>query len=692
MTDQDLENQLAGLFSDSSTEPESGETDLLLEKTIVDLLERENVGLAQSGVVEDAVMAKARPAAAEPIPGETVAVEPSPTAPTMAQVPSFIPSLLEDITEGDRETPVAPPTDYLAWEAQLQEQRAKIVNIMLGSLAGLCTAIIIFLLINLFREPEQWFPAYVPYFAAYAVLLTLVVGRQINLKVRATGLIALAYGMGVAVLLTEGPLSAGGLYLLAAPLLAAILIRQRAGAATTVLSCLIYAGFLLADHLGMLHPSIPYDPGILPSILSLTTTFVLISASVMFVQWIFNQTLTSALHEAEHRHAESIQARSLLEERANELGKANALLQKRTLQLQIAAEVSGAATSSVLDHDELAQQVVSLLQDQFNLYYVGLFLTQDADTHAGDVETGDGKQWARLKAGTGEAGQHLLAMDHQVQVDTSSTIGLCITDAQPHITTDVGAPDIARLSEYIKIARLLPDTRSEIALPLRSRGRVIGALTLQSDEHNAFSQEDVPVLQTMADQIAVAIDNARLYAEAQANLEKVEQVQRHYVRQQWTEFLSTQENPTYERTQPDVTPFEDAMMPEVEQAMAQRKEIIRSDTGNGTGPAILVVPINLRGEAVGALGLQETESGRMWTDEEIALIKDVADQLALAIDNARLLEETQQRAEQERIIANITARVRASMDPETILRTAVRELGAALGTDRAFVRLGTGKK
>jgi GAF domain-containing protein len=687
MTDQDLENQLAGLFFDPSTGPESEETDLLLERTIVDILERESV-------VEDEVKPKARTVVTEPMPAAPLATEPALAVPTMAEVPPFIPSLLEGVAPTPEEIgePIAPPTDHLAWEARLQEQRAKILNIMLGILAGLCTVIIIFLLINLFREPGQWFPAYVPYFAAYAVLLTLAVGRQINPKIRATGLIALAYGMGVAVLLTEGPLSAGGLYLLAAPVLAAILIRQRAGAAAAVLSCLIYAGFLLADHLRLLHPSIPYNPSILPSILSLTATFVLISASVMFVQRIFNQTLTSALHEAGQRHTESVQARSLLEERANELGRANALLQKRAFQLQIAAQVSSAATSSVLDPDELIQQVVSLLKDQFNLYFVGLFLTQDTDAHDDNAVTGDGKQWTYLKAGTGEAGQQMLAMGHKVQVDASSTIGRCITAAQSHITTDAGVPNTANLGEYIKIARLLPDTRSEIALPLRSRGHVIGALTLHSDEHNAFSQEDVPVLQTMADQIAVALDNARLYAEAQENLKKVEQVQRHYVRQQWTEFLATQENPIYERTQPDVTPFEEDMMPEVEQAMTQRKEVIRSDTGNGTGPAVLVVPINLRGEAVGALGLQETESGRMWTDEEIALIKDIADQLALAIDNARLLEETQQRAEQERIIANITARVRASMDPETILRTAVRELGAALGTDRAFVRLGTGKQ
>ena len=82
------------------------------------------------------------------------------------------------------------------------------------------------------------------------------------------------------------------------------------------------------------------------------------------------------------------------------------------------------------------------------------------------------------------------------------------------------------------------------------------------------------------------------------------------------------------------------------------------------------------------------EGTRQWTEGEIALIEAVVDQLALALENTRLLEETQQRAEQERIIAGITAQVRASMDLETILQTAVRELGVALGTDRTFIQLG----
>jgi GAF domain-containing protein len=345
---------------------------------------------------------------------------------------------------------------------------------------------------------------------------------------------------------------------------------------------------------------------------------------------------------------------------------------------------------SVPDPDALVQQAVNLIQERFNLYHVGLFLTDSDNAADADPETDE--RWARLQAGTGEAGCQMLAMGYQVQVNTSTPMGWCIVNAQPRITLDVGAIHLASTSEHVKASRLLPDTRSEMVLPLRSRGRVIGALVLRSTERGAFSQEDIPVLQTMADQIAVTIDNAQLYAEAQANLREVEKVQRRYVREQWAEFTTTHETPVYERTQPDVPTLGDAVPSEVEQAIAQREIVVKSNAGDPTEQATLVVPIMLRDEAIGVLGLQEARDGRQWTKDEIALIEAIADQMALAIENARLLADTQQRAERERIIANITARVRASMDPKTILETAVRELGAALGTDRAFVQLGAGRQ
>jgi GAF domain-containing protein len=172
----------------------------------------------------------------------------------------------------------------------------------------------------------------------------------------------------------------------------------------------------------------------------------------------------------------------------------------------------------------------------------------------------------------------------------------------------------------------------------------------------------------------------------------VEEIQRRYVREQWADFMAAYGTPAYERTQPDVAPLGDTVLPEVKQALVQREKVLKTRTDNGTEQASLIVPISLRDEAIGVLGLQGTKDGQQWTESEIALIEAIADQLALAIENARLLEETQQRAERERIIANITMRVRASMDPDTILQTAVRELGAALGTDRAFVKLGAGRQ
>jgi GAF domain-containing protein len=349
----------------------------------------------------------------------------------------------------------------------------------------------------------------------------------------------------------------------------------------------------------------------------------------------------------------------------------------------------------VLDPGELVQQVVNLVYERFNLYYVGLFLVDESG------------QWAVLEAGTGGAGRQMLAQGHRLEVGGISMVGWCTANAQARIALDVG-------EEAVRFDNpLLPETRSEMALPLRSRGRVIGALDVQSTEPGAFSEGDIAVLQTMADQVAVAIDNARLLVETQASLEKMEALQRRYVREQWAEYVPARAAPSYERTQLGVTPLGDTVLPEVEQAMAQRKVFVQSDVGDGaeqapstgsgqapstdsgqapsagSGRAALVAPISLRGEIIGALGLHETENKRRWTDDEIALIEAVADQMALAIENARLFEQVQSRAARERLIREITDRVRGAVDVESILQTTVQEVGKALGASHGLVRLGT---
>jgi PAS domain S-box-containing protein len=181
------------------------------------------------------------------------------------------------------------------------------------------------------------------------------------------------------------------------------------------------------------------------------------------------------------------QAEGALEQYAAEL-------ERRSIQLQTAAEVSRAA-SSILKPNELIQQVVNLVRERFDLYYAGLFLVDERG------------EWAVLRAGSGEAGRVQLEQAHKLEIGGDSMIGWCVAHAQARISQDV-ADEATRF-----VNPLLPDTRSEMALPLNSRGRVIGAMTIQSTLERAFSEDDISVLQTMADQLANAIDNARLFEE-----------------------------------------------------------------------------------------------------------------------------------------------------------------------------------
>ncbi|MCI0549735.1 MAG: ATP-binding protein [Anaerolineae bacterium] len=178
------------------------------------------------------------------------------------------------------------------------------------------------------------------------------------------------------------------------------------------------------------------------------------------------------------------------EEQANLIG----ILTKHTTQLQAAAEVSNAATS-FLDINHLLPNVVDLIRDYFDYYYTGIFLADES------------KEWAVLKAGTGEMGIQMLALGHRLKIGDSSMIGWCISHRKARIALDVGE-DAVRFRNPN-----LPLTRSEIALPLIAHHEVIGAMTIQSRLPSAFSRMDITALQTMADQIANAIENARLFTE-----------------------------------------------------------------------------------------------------------------------------------------------------------------------------------
>lgn len=217
--------------------------------------------------------------------------------------------------------------------------------------------------------------------------------------------------------------------------------------------------------------------------------------------------------------AAELQAQQEALEQANrELAESIRLSQRRAARLQAGTEVSR-VISRIQDLDQLLSEVVELISHHFGFYHVGVFLIDETGLNA------------VLRAANSEGGKRMLARGHRLGVGTTGIVGFVTSTSRPRIAFDVGM-DFAYFDNPD-----LPETRSEMAVPLESGGQTIGALDLQSTEPNAFSEEDVTVLSALADQISVAIENARLLQQTQSALSQAEAVQRRYLRQQWDSYL-----------------------------------------------------------------------------------------------------------------------------------------------------------
>jgi GAF domain-containing protein/HAMP domain-containing protein len=341
-------------------------------------------------------------------------------------------------------------------------------------------------------------------------------------------------------------------------------------------------------------------------------------------------------------------------------------LERQSVYLQASAEVGRAATS-ILEVDRLIEQVVESIRERFDLYYVGLFLLDEAG------------EWAVLRAGTGEAGRAMLARGHRLQVGGNSMIGWSVAHAQARVALEAGA-DAVRLA-----TAELPDTRSEAALPLRSRGRVLGALTVQSTQPGVFNPDAVAALQTMADQVAVALDNAHLFAQSQAALEAVNRASAQLSRQAWADLLKTR-GLGYRSTKYGVTDAGDVWRPEMERALKETRTV--QANASADGPVLpLAVPIKVRGQTIGVVDTHKSSEAGDWTPEEVTLLETLVEQLGVALEGARLYQDTRQRAARERMIGEITSHMRESLDMETILRTTADEIYQALGLEEVAIRL-----
>lgn len=339
-----------------------------------------------------------------------------------------------------------------------------------------------------------------------------------------------------------------------------------------------------------------------------------------------------------------------LEQRVNERTSAlQEALQKgerRSKQFEAITKVTQ-AINSAQNLQEILPQISKVISEQFGFYHVGIFLTDAAH------------QYAVLGAANSDGGKRMLKRGHQLRIGEQGIVGYVTGTGKPRTAKDVGSDAV-----YFNNPDL-PETRSEMALPLRISGQIIGALDVQSKQQNAFTEEDVEVLSTLADQVSIAIENARLYEQTQKSLSEAEAVSRQYFSDTWKTLAQENKISGYRYTASGTNPISIEETPEI--TSADRKSV--------------TVPVIIRGKTIGELSVIVPRQEHIKADQ-MDLIHAVADRVAIFAENARLFDETARRAEREHVVSDITAKIRSTNDPQEMLQTAIQELRKALNVSR----------
>jgi GAF domain-containing protein len=327
----------------------------------------------------------------------------------------------------------------------------------------------------------------------------------------------------------------------------------------------------------------------------------------------------------------------------------NETLQKRTERLRAVAEVARTATA-VQDFDQLLPLITKVVSQQLGYYHVGIFLLDESH------------EYAILRAANTEGGLRMLARDHRLKVGEQGIVGFVAYQGRARVALNVGEEAVFFNNPD------LPDTQSEVGLPLKFGPEVIGVLDIQSTKTDAFSAEDVDILIVLADQVSVAIQNARSFEQAQRALREAETASSQLTRTAWSGFTENLQSKGFR--------FDGI-----------KSEPLKEAPKSGLENDMLSVPVELRGQMIGRLKLKASSAARKWTEDELAIIASTADRIALALESARLLEEAQKRAARESFLSEVGTKLGASFQLDSILRDTVEELGQNLKSSTVSFQL-----
>ena len=350
--------------------------------------------------------------------------------------------------------------------------------------------------------------------------------------------------------------------------------------------------------------------------------------------------------------------------RTLELEKANQQVQERAARFQIVSEISQEISANVEQKPkDLLQSIARSISEKLGFYHVGIFLLDK------------NREFAVLRASNSQGGLRMMDRHHQLKVGGAGIVGYVAQAARPRIALDTGTDAVFFNNPD------LPKTRSEIALPLKYGSRLIGVLDVQSTQQFAFNDEDANLLSTLANQISIVINSIIASENGELGYS-----QGYFQAEKLARKKDTQAGFSYLPDGSIVTarPLNDLA---TEQALASGETVVLSQSSRKVPPT-LAIPVKFRDQVIGVIHIQATEKNRKWTEDEVALVQSISDRAALALENARLFEETVRRADQEETIAKVTTQIGASTDFNRILQTTIQELGQVLGVSRSFIQMG----
>ena len=528
---------------------------------------------------------------------------------------------------------------------------------------------------TLFRDIPQgnWGRAAI-YSLVYLSTLLITYFRDISYRLRTGIILALIFTIGLVDLLEFGMSGEGRITLVSLVVLATGLLNTDRGTrkyfgwfflAGTLIFLTLFAVLMTNDIIPVpplenMATSDRFGDWINGNLVFLLMATLSVSLVIMLING-----LNTALESQKKLTQALAEERNSLEKRVYERTQQ---LERRAVEME-AASALARNISSMANLEELLSSGVELIRKEFGFYHAGLFLLDDR------------QEYAVLKSATGEAGRIMLENNHKLKVGEVGIVGYVVSKGEPRIALNVGED-----SFHFKNP-ILPLTQSEMALPMVSGGKIIGALDVQSTRENAFTQQDVTILQTIADQLAVAIEKGQLVSQLQKSLQEFERNAQQFTQKSWSSRLSAPKARFGYRYKDSIIERHPLESEEAMEAIQSGERTVTLKSIKETGQTIteVAIPVKLRNTTLGVMNVQFNRD--KVSQNLIHLLETSAERLAIALDNARLLEEIQLQAERDRMVTDITGKIRSSSDIDEILRTAASELGKTLGVSEVVVQL-----